>query len=482
MLPFQNTTLYHTSLELLREVQSYFSKQEENVINKKIIEELLVLQITVAQAIEFHQENNIHQKSLEKIDETIASLATLFDIAIEQTLLPKEKGVSFLEIIQKVSQSIKNFKKNQKRILILSAEMGQGHLSAAKAVKEGLEHLYGYDYSVEIVDFMLLLSERINRVSQKTYEKWAKDYPAICNFFFESFDRKWSMKLLNKFNYALVLSKVKKFFNEKNPDLIISTFPVWDHLALQIVKKINPKLKFISIVTDSTNIHSAWATANIDYQIVANEDTGQSVRTLGIPVEKIKILGFPIRLSFLEEVNREEFLKKQGLDPKKFTILFLPAAQKKQRNLAIFKKLEAEAGKNNIIVITGRDMKSEFNITTFEGKPNIKLIGWTDEMHKFIKSSDVVITKGGGATVMECVAAEKPLIITWVIARHEEGNAEFIQKNNLGCIATDPKTDIVGCVKKIQENYETYKENLKKHSNSKAALNIAKFIQSLLKD
>src|ERR1700690_1053178 len=96
-----------------------------------------------------------------------------------------------------------------KKILILSANMGQGHMSAAKAIKEAIEHLYGHTYNVEIVDLMELLSRSINRVSQKTYDSLSRRAPIAVEFIFESWDKQWRMKMLNRINYPLVLRKVK---------------------------------------------------------------------------------------------------------------------------------------------------------------------------------------------------------------------------------------------------------------------------------
>ncbi len=367
-----------------------------------------------------------------------------------------------------------------KKILILSAHMGQGHMSAAKSIKEAIEHLYDHDYEVEIVDLMEILSRSINRVSQKTYDSLSRRAPIVCEFIFETWDKKWRMKLLNRLNYAIVLRKVRKFIKEKNPDLVVSTFPVWDYLMRRMLKKHNPNVKFISVITDSIFIHNAWVIGNADEQIVPNEDTAEAIKKLGYDEKKIRVLGFPVRLEFLKHLDTEKFLIEQNLNPRQFTILFLPTAQKPKRNIKIMEELLENFQHCNIIVIAGRDAKIKTKLEGYALYKNIKIVGWTDRMPDFIKASDVVLTKAGGATVMECLAAEKPMIITSTIARHERGNAELVKRYKLGVIENKRNPQITKSIHTIQKSYKIYQKNLKKLGNPKAAIDIAKHLIEVL--
>ena len=362
-----------------------------------------------------------------------------------------------------------------KKILILSANLGQGHMSAAGSVKQAIEHLYGTTaYDVEIVDLMELLNRTINRVSQKTYNSLSRSAPIICQLLFESWDNRWRLKMLNRINYPLVLKKVKKFINEKQPDLVVSTFPLWDYLMRTMLKKYNPSVKFISIITDSINIHKSWVISDPDEQIVPNKETAEAIKKLGFDEKKIRILGFPVKLDFLKPIDKKAFLDENGLSSDRFTILFLPTAQKVSKNIKIIEELIGNFPKCNIIVITGRDRESESKLRPYGLYENVKIIGWTDKMPAYIMASDIVLTKSGGATVMECIAAAKPMIITSTIAGWEQGNAELIRQNKLGIVEPKRNQNISKSIQTIQKSYKMYQKNLKKISNPGAALAIAK--------
>ena len=103
-------------------------------------------------------------------------------------------------------------------------------------------------------------------------------------------------------------------------------------------------------------------------------------------------------------------------------------------------------------------------------------------MPEFIKAADIVLTKAGGATVMECIAAEKPMIITSTIARHERGNAELVKRYDLGIVENKHKPQITKSIQSIQKKYKIHKKNLKKLSNPQASLSIAKHLIEVLNE
>ena len=57
---------------------------------------------------------------------------------------------------------------------------------------------------------------------------------------------------------------------------------------------------------------------------------------------------------------------------------------------------------------------------------------FTNEVYKFMKTADLVITKPGGLTVSEALASGLPMVIFDAIPGQEKENADFLIKNNMG--------------------------------------------------
>ena len=371
----------------------------------------------------------------------------------------------------------------KKNILILYAKMGKGHYSASMATKEAIMQLYGDKYNVEVIDFFGNFSESFSKSTAKAYDGTVKHMPNFYKIFFEWTNEAWKVKFINTINYLSLSITFKKILKKYNPEIIISTFPIWDWAVAKMWKKEHPGAKFINIITDSISIHRAWLIADADYRIVPNEDTAKVLMEKGVDADKIKILGFPVNLAFTKELEKKHVLKFLGLNPKLFTVLMFSNIGNNRKNQRLLESVIFGKRDYNVIVVTGRNDTLMPKIEHMKYEKNVAILGWTTNVPELILSSDIVVTKAGGATVMECIAAEKPMIITQVIPGQEEGNAKLIQKHSLGIVLEKGKKGITNLpehIRNIRKEYNKYKTALKKQSKPGAALQIAKLIDSEL--
>ena len=116
-----------------------------------------------------------------------------------------------------------------------------------------------------------------------------------------------------------------------------------------------------------------------------------------------------------------------------------------------------------------------------DGHP-IKVIGWTNELPRMMHENHLLIGKAGGATVQETIAAACPMIINYVVAGQEEGNAQLIVETNSGVIANSPREVIAQVKRAFADDAKQWREwsaNISKLSRPRAALDIAGFLLSL---
>lgn len=474
---YQQTGIYQKWLTVINLFVAQNNPQSL-LIFEKIENALIDIATQIATAL--IQENREKTNAELKIAcQSLFPLKHLIDLAVFQKAISTEFAEQLTSAIDQFQTDTEFFMSNRPNILILSSIFGQGHMSAAKSIKNGLHELYGQNYNVMIVDFFEQVASFLNKATAKAYESSTKHTPKLWQYFFESTDRKWAVKFINLINYPLASSKIEKFFESQKPDIVISTYPFWDYLASLVLKKFN-YLRFISVVTDSISIHTAWNCADLDYHIVANPETAISLRKIGVAEKKIKILGFPVSTEFMKPIDRKSFIQSQGLNPKKYTVLLLPTAEKPKVTIKTMELIQKSFPEINLITICGRNAELYPKLAKHPWPENFKIISWTNQMPSFIKSSDLVITKAGGATVMECVAAKKPMIITQIIPGQEMGNAELIKIYNLGIIQKQFSKDITECISYIQNNQQQFLDNFKTISNPDSAIKIGKFIDQLL--
>lgn len=371
----------------------------------------------------------------------------------------------------------------KKTILILSSSFGQGHLATAKALKNVAINHPELLIDVKIIDFSEEIGKLFNKTSKKLYEINTKHLPALYKWMYVSTDITHTpIRLANLLSYPLRQNHLKNLLSSYNPDLIISNYPVWQYLALQISKKSFPNLEFATLITDSISVHSSWTIPDSDFYLVANEPTASSLHQLGVSNNKIFSLGYPVHESFMNnDENITSILSKKHISIDRKIILFSASALRAPYVLRVIRAIDTHYPEMTLVVVTGRDKELHRQIKeyNFWETPNRHLIGWTNNMPQLIKASDIVITKAGGSTVMECIAAKKPLIINKVIPGQEEGNAELVERYKIGHIARK-SSEIITAISEIQKDYQAYVARLTEISHPEAAYTILHFLAARL--
>jgi processive 1,2-diacylglycerol beta-glucosyltransferase len=390
----------------------------------------------------------------------------------------------FLRMLLQFEQHALTFLGKRKKILILYSCLGNGHNTAAEAVYQGLQYHYGKDYDIELIDFLQTANKIMNVTYKAAYDLTAKMSPSLYRWFFNYGDKTWQVKLVNYLTSPLLITNTEEMIAQYKPDLIVSTFPIWDFTIKNVWKKYSKQNKYISIITDSIRVQKAWITGDADYFIVSNEDTAKTLQSYHIPDTKIKVLGFPLRLPFYETVDRKKLMRQYGLDPDKKTILYSIGTGAKKEDLDSLLYLDKRLSPTAVqmIVAFGKNqlMKEKFDRLANK-RLFSKTFAWTNEIPLLMDMADVIVTKAGGAFVMEAIQKELPMVITRVLPGQEEGNLALMQRYHIGTHAKNNKA-LLQAVQQYMYQKDTpqMKQNFKKVKKENATFAIVSFIKNVL--
>jgi processive 1,2-diacylglycerol beta-glucosyltransferase len=110
-----------------------------------------------------------------------------------------------------------------------------------------------------------------------------------------------------------------------------------------------------------------------------------------------------------------------------------------------------------------------------------RLIGWTREVPALLASSHLLISKAGGATTQETIAAGCPMIVSQIAPGQEEGNAQLLVDNGAGCLALSPDAIASAVQRAFTDDAALCREwstNIARLSRPDAARDNARFILS----
>lgn len=369
-------------------------------------------------------------------------------------------------------------------ILILTGSIGAGHISVSKAIVEAIYRQNGTRIRVEIVDLLTTLANIVTHAAKNIYLGALKISPKIYEALFEhSGASAWPLAALNALSAPFMQKKFLSLLQDMKPRLLISTIPTWDILVKKVWKKYSRgKFPFASVITDSMNVHHAWTRGDPDYFFVSNEDTKTALQNYGIPEKRIKVFGYPISKRFSKHVDCEDWKRKFNLSPRRKTLLLILSEgirwPKIKKIILVVRKSRLK-GMQLVIVAAGQP-RWEKKLKRVKWPWPTRITGWTNEMHTFIHGSDMVLTKAGGATVMECIASQKPMVIIEAIPGQEIGNAVLVQKYNLGVVLNRDASDFDRAVEYILAHEALIQRNLSSLQKPHAAEDIAKFLTELL--
>ena len=66
------------------------------------------------------------------------------------------------------------------------------------------------------------------------------------------------------------------------------------------------------------------------------------------------------------------------------------------------------------------------------------VLGWTDEVPRLLMTHHVVLSKAGGATTQEAIAARCPMLVNQIVPGQEEGNYELLRRHDVGALVETP--------------------------------------------
>ena len=362
-----------------------------------------------------------------------------------------------------------------KKILILTASFGDGHNAAARNLRDAIE-LITDDAKVEVLDLFESTYGTLNTLLKQTYQGLVRYVPTVWSGVFSVFDNpalfRRQMDTMGKLRESLAA-----VLRDTEPDVVVSCYPVYAHLIQDIFREHAERpFRFITVVTDSISVCSAWYRAPSDLFVVANEPTARVLAEAGIPKHRVKALGFPVSPVFARERPAP---------------LAAPRHGERRKVLYVINTGKAKAGKSlerllkvpdlDLTITVGRDasLKAKLSERLREYGDRVRVYGWTNQMPRLLMSHHLVIAKAGGAMVQEAIAARCPMIINQVIPGQEEGNARLIRKLGVGAVAEKSK-EVRDLVEEAfahkSRQWQEWRDNLEKVSRPDAALRIAELV------
>ena len=323
-----------------------------------------------------------------------------------------------------------------KRILVLSASVGAGHMRAAEAVELALRQL-DPEAVIKNIDVLDLTNAVFRRLYGKLYIDLVNNAPHLLGLVYDMLDRPPSLQHKSDRFRLLVerlnLGRLLKLLRDEAWDVIVNTH----FLPAEIIAALRAKGQIATphlTATTDFETHRMWVNEPCDRYFTATDEGAAYLAYWGVPAERISVTGIPIHPVFSQEKDSQECRRRLGLGSDRPVIVQMGGGFGMGPVEKIFGGLLSVQRPLEIVVVAGRNepLKARLEQVDVPERHRAKVLGFTREIDELMAAADIVLSKPGGLTTSEVLARGAALLIANPVPGQETRNSDFILENGAG--------------------------------------------------
>jgi len=367
-----------------------------------------------------------------------------------------------------------------RRILILSASVGAGHLRAAQAVELALREL-DPGAAVENYDVLEFTNAAFRRLYGAAYFDLVNKAPHVLGYFYDMLDRPPSPRhksdRLRRFVEKLNLSHFLRFVRQGQWDLIVNTHFLPAELIASLRSRGTIRTPQLTVTTDFET-HRLWVNQPCDHYFTATEEGAANLQAWGVPAADVSATGIPVHPDFRRPKDRAECLARLGLAGDRPVVLQLAGGFGVGPVESLYRGLLAVEPPLEVVVVAGRNEELKARLEQIEPpeRHRAKVLGFTTQMAQWMAAADVVMSKPGGLTTSEALASGAAMAVVNPIPGQESRNSDYLLENGaaikINNLATLPfkLTQLLGNPVRLA----TLKTNARRLGKPEAAFTVAR--------
>lgn len=385
------------------------------------------------------------------------------------------------------------------RILLLMSDTGGGHRASAQALEAAFNALYPGRITISTVDFWTTVAGWPFHNFPQQYTFLAKR-PVLWKIMYL-----WAAfrptRALTELAFTIFAHrKTRKYFENAEPDLILSVHPLVNRLSCSVLaymrrrvdahmmsypstatpisgtipvssstsipvppspttsaatdatmNVMRPIPPFVTVVTDLGDAHPTWFDHRADMVYVPSQPLRELAIGEGVRPDSIRLLGLPTRPAFWAAAPERQLLRaKLGMAQHIPTVLLVGGGDGVGGLMAIAGAIavriaeDAGAAAGQLVVVCGKNKGLLAKMRARSWPVPVILKGFVNNMSDWMSACDIICSKAGPGTIAEAWIRGLPIILTGFLPGQEEGNVRLVTQSGSGEFHTMPD-DIAKC-------------------------------------
>jgi UDP-glucose 4-epimerase len=325
------------------------------------------------------------------------------------------------------------FEERPPKVLILSADIGEGHDLPARMIKADIE-AETPEAEVEIangLEAMGKVTASVVRGGSRVSFHWMPwlfdaQYWLITKFG----PTRW---LTHHLGYWLGARGLLRLVEEHQPDAVISTYPGVTAILGMLRENRRLEVPVQSAITDLAGLRY-WVHPGVDLHFVTHPESIEEVERLAGP-GSVEWMRPPISRDFLMPRTRSDARKALEL-PAHDRIVLVSGGGWGVGDLEGAVRSALADGDTTVVCITGRNEAAKEKLEQrFADNEQVRVLGFTEQMSDWMAAADAMIHSTAGLTVLEAHIRGCPVVSYGFSAGHLRANNAAFERFGLAEVA-----------------------------------------------
>ena len=315
-------------------------------------------------------------------------------------------------------------------VAILTADVGEGHLAAARVLAEEVRTSEP-GVEVVLVDALEALGPVLRLMLLDAYRFQLRRIPRVFHALFWLFLHIRPLRALGRASLvALGGHRLSTRLEALAPDVVVSTYPAATSVLGSLRRRGRVTVPAIATVTDFAGVQF-WSHRGIDLHLVMHSSLVPLVEREAGAGSACTVAPLAAR-TFREAAARPDAARRSlGLSASGRVVVVSGGGW----GVGDLEGAVAEAAAlpaTTVIAVTGRNRALESRLrTAYRGDERVRVLGFTDSMPQLLAAADVLVHTTGGVTCLEALTARCPLVAYGAPAGHAPMLARAMAKQKI---------------------------------------------------
>ena len=323
-----------------------------------------------------------------------------------------------------------------RRVLILSADVGEGHAAAARALARQIEDS-PRNAKVTVIDGLAAMGPVLRPVVQDGYRIQLQLIPWSYTIVYWLLKWVLPVRALARWLLCVFGSRpLARTIARHEPDVVVSTYPAVTVVLARLRRRGAISCTTVATITDLTGLFF-WAQPGIDMHLVCYGESLPFVERIA-GSGSARLVQPLISAEFLRPRSPLSCRRALGLPEHGRMVVVSGGGWGVGDISGAVREFTAVPEVSSIVCLAGRNEQLARRLRRdFAGVDSVHVLGFTDRMPELLAAADVLVHSTGGVTCLEAMAAGTPVVSYGLPVGHARVNTRAMAALDLVRLAND---------------------------------------------